>query len=180
MSVCTTGSFRRSLVSIAIKRVSLTNGPCQARLRTVNINSDETHFYPFPVTVNKCGRSCDTIDNAYAQVCVPNKVKNMNVKVFNLMPWVNETRFLVQHWPCECKCRLNESECNSKQKWNHDECWCECKELDNWRSCKNDYMWNPSTCDFECNNTCKIDEYLDIKHCSHEKHLIGKFVLEWS
>ena len=27
---------------------------------------------------------------------------------------------------------LNESVCNSKQKWNHDECWCECKELDDW------------------------------------------------
>ena len=34
-----------------------------------------------------------------------------------------------------------------------------------------------STCDCECNNTCKIDEYLHIKGCSCEKHLIGKLVL---
>ena len=56
------------------------------------------------------------------------------------MSGVNETKFLVWHESCECKCRLNESLCNSKQKWNHDECWCECKELDDWSSCKDDYL----------------------------------------
>ena len=53
-----------------------------------------------------------------------------------------ETRFLVQHESCECKHELNESLCNSMQKWNHDQCRSGCKELDNWSSCKNDYMWN--------------------------------------
>ena len=53
----------------------------------------------------------------------------MNIKVFNLMLWVNETRFLVQHESCECKCRINKDVCISKQKGNHDECWCEFKEL---------------------------------------------------
>ena len=40
----------------------------------------------------------------------------MNVKVFNLMSWVNETRFLVQNEFCECKYQLRESVSNSKQK----------------------------------------------------------------
>ena len=48
---------------------------------------------------------------------------------------INETRFLV-------KCGLNESVCNSKGKWNHDECWCECKKLDDWSSCKDDLCGN--------------------------------------
>ena len=52
----------------------------------------------------------------------------MNAKVFNSMSGVNETTVLVQHKQCECKYRLNENLYNSKQKWNHDECWCECKE----------------------------------------------------
>ena len=43
----------------------------------------------------------------------------------------NETRLLVQPESCECKCRLNESVCNSKKKCNHYQCRCECKELDN-------------------------------------------------
>ena len=47
-------------------------------------------------------------------MCVPDKVKNMNVKVFNLMSGVNETIFLVQRELCEWKCRLNENVYNSK------------------------------------------------------------------
>ena len=41
-------------------------------------------FYPFTVTVNKCGGSCKTINDICTWVCVPNVVKNMNVKVFNV------------------------------------------------------------------------------------------------
>ena len=57
------------------------------------MNSTETLFYPFTVSVNQCGESSNNIDDLYARVCVPNKVKNVNVKVFNLMLGVNETRF---------------------------------------------------------------------------------------
>ena len=95
-----------------------------------------------------------------------------------LMSGVNETKFLVEHESCECKCELNESICNSKQKWNHNECSWECKELDNWSSCKDDYMWSFGTCDCECNKVKLMDEYLDIKNRSCEKRLIGKLVLE--
>ena len=56
------------------------------------------------------------------------------------MSGVNETRFLVRHKSCACKCGLNESLCNSKQKQNDDECRCECKELDDWSSFKDHYM----------------------------------------
>ena len=36
----------------------------------------------------------------YAQVCVSNKVKNMNVKVFNLVLGINKKRFLIKHESC--------------------------------------------------------------------------------
>ena len=81
-----------------IKCLTLNNQPCQARPTLVNINSDETLFYPFTVSVNKCGGSCNTIDGPHAYI--PNKVKNMNVKVFNLVSRVNETRFTVQQKSC--------------------------------------------------------------------------------
>ena len=86
LSVCTRGSFGESLISNSkgpIKYVSLNNHPCQARSNLVNINSNETLFYPFIVSANKCIRSCNTIDDPYARICFPNKVKNMNVKVFH-------------------------------------------------------------------------------------------------
>ena len=70
-------------------------------------------FYSFTVIYNKCGGSCNTIDNPYAGTCIANGVKNMNVKVFNVKS-IYETRILVQHELLECKCRLNESVRNSK------------------------------------------------------------------
>ena len=71
LSICAIGSFGLSLVSNykkPIKCVSTKNQPCQARPTLVNINSDETLFYPFTVTVNKCGGSSNTIDDRYARV----------------------------------------------------------------------------------------------------------------
>ena len=64
--------------------------------------------------MNKYGGSCNTIDNPYVKVFVPNSVKNMNVEGFNLMARLNEARFLVQGILCECKYRLKESVRNLK------------------------------------------------------------------
>ena len=62
----------------------------------VDTNSNWALFYPFTVCVNKCGGSWKTINDPYRWVCVPHKVqKKMNVKVFNLMLGVNDTKFLV-------------------------------------------------------------------------------------
>ena len=78
LSVCAIVSFGKSLASIykgPIKCVPLNNQPCQARPTIVNKNYDETLFYPFNVSVNKCGGMFDTIDDSYARVYVPKKVK---------------------------------------------------------------------------------------------------------
>ena len=45
-------------------------------------------FYPFTVSVNKCGGSSNTIDEPYACVYVPKNVKIVKVKLFNLMSGV--------------------------------------------------------------------------------------------
>ena len=41
----------------------------------------------------------------------------------------NETRHIKWHEMCKCKCRLDSSACNNKQRWNDDKCLCKCKEL---------------------------------------------------
>ena len=136
LSICAIGRFGSPLASNykkPIKCVSLSNQSCQTRSTLVNINSDETLFYAFTISVNKCCGSFKTVNVPYARACGPNKV-------FKLMSGVNETRVIVPHESCKCKCGSNESVCNSKQKWNPDECLRECKELDDWGSCKGDYM----------------------------------------
>ena len=65
--------------------------------------------------VNKCGWIFNIIDEPCARVSVPDKVKSMNIKVFNFMSRVNEARVFVQHESSKCNCRLTESGCNSKK-----------------------------------------------------------------
>ena len=62
-------------------------------------------------------------------VSMNNQECKINVKVFNLVSRTNETRFIKWHKTCKCKCRLDGSVCNNKQRWNEDKFWCECKEL---------------------------------------------------
>ena len=104
--------------------ILLNNQLYKPRPTIANIDTDKTIFYPFTVSVNKCGGSCKTIDDLYDWVCVSNKVKNMNVKVFNLISAVNETRFIAQHESCEDKCGLKRNLYHAKQKRNHDKCRC--------------------------------------------------------
>ena len=50
-----------------------------------------------------------------ARLCVPNIIKNGNIKVYNFLMRLNETRSVLWHESCKCVCLLNSSVCNSKQ-----------------------------------------------------------------
>ena len=73
-------------------------------------------FYYFTIKANKCSESCNNINNPYANLCVPDVVKNINVKEFKLMSFTNQTKHIEWHKTCKCKCRLDSSVCNNKQK----------------------------------------------------------------
>ena len=101
LSTCTIGSFDGSLASNSkgyIKCVLLNNWPCQAWPTLFNINSNEPLYYPFTDSVNKCGGSCNSIDDPYARVSVPDKIKNINEIGFNLMSRVNEAKMFSSVW----------------------------------------------------------------------------------
>ena len=51
-----------------------------------------TVITPFSIKTSKCTGNCNNINNSYAQICVPNAVKDLNVKIFNLMSRTNEAR----------------------------------------------------------------------------------------
>ena len=51
-------------------------------------------FFPFGIETSKCSGSCNNINYLFAKICVPDVVKNLNVKVFNLMSKTIETRFI--------------------------------------------------------------------------------------
>ena len=60
-------------------------------------------------------------------MCVPDVVKNLNIKVFNLMSRTNETRHIELHETFKCKCRIDTSVCNNKERLNDYKCRCEYK-----------------------------------------------------
>ena len=74
--------------------ISMTNQECKVRPKIINVNSDKPVFYPFSIKTRECSGSCNNINDPYAEMCVPDVVKNLNVKVFNLMSWTNETRHI--------------------------------------------------------------------------------------
>ena len=158
--------------------ISMNNQECKTRPQVVNVNGDEPVFFPFSIKTSKCSGSCNNINHPYAKICVPDVVKNLNVKVFNLMSRTNETRYIEWHETCKCKCRLDASVCNNKQHWNNDKCKCECKELINKGVCDKGFIWNPSNCECECDKACDIGEYLDYENCKYRKKLVDKLVDE--
>ena len=102
----------------ALDCISMKNQECKTRPEIININSNNTIFYPFSIKIYKCSGNCNNISDPYARLCIPDAVKNLNLKVYNLMTLANETRHIKCHETCKCKCRLDAIICNNKQRWN--------------------------------------------------------------
>ena len=122
--------FLSTLTSInLLSCISMNNQECKVRPQIVNVNSDEPVFYPFSIKTSKCSGSCNNINNPCAKLCVPDVVKNLNVKLFNLVLRINKTRCIEWQETFKCKCRFSSSVCNNKLRWNDDKFRCECKEF---------------------------------------------------
>ena len=147
------------------------------KILDVNEGVGEALFYPYNVLVNKCSGSCNMLDNPMAILCVPNIIKNVNMKVYKFLMRLNETRNVLWHEICKCVCLLNSSVCNSKQIWNSDTCKCDCNEdfagIINFTK---GYVWNTSTCTCESDMWCKPGQYLDHKNCVCKNKLIGRVI----
>ena len=111
-------------------------------------------------------------------MCVPDVIKKLNVKVFNLMSETNKKRHIEWLETCKCKCRWGGSVCNNKQLWNDDKCRCECKELIDKGVCEKGSIWNPINCECECDKSCDVREYLDYEKCKCRKEIVDKLVDE--
>ena len=134
----------------ALECVSVINKKCIPRAKILDVNEGvgEVLFCPYNVLVNKCSGGCDTLDNPMPKLYVPNVIKRINMKVYNFLMRLNETRNVLRHESCKCVCRLYSSVCNNKQISNSDACRCHCNEdfagITNYNK---GYMWNPSTCE---------------------------------
>ena len=104
----------------------------------------------------------------------------MNIKVSNHISRTNETIYVSLHKTCKCKCRLDASVCDNKQRWNKDKCRCECKELIDKGRCDEGFFWIPTKCEYECDKSCDVGQYLDYESCKCRKKLTDRLVEECS
>ena len=95
--------------------ISTNNHACKAKPEIININSNNPVFYPFSIKTSKRSGNCNNINDPYVKICVSDVVKDLNVKVFNLMSRTNETKNIKWHETCKCECRLDAIVCNNKQ-----------------------------------------------------------------
>ena len=94
--------FLSTLTSVnLLSCISMNNQERKVRPQIVNINGDEPVFSPFSIKTSKCSGSCNNVNNPYPKLCVPDVVKNLNVKVFNLMSRTNKKDI---QWHETCKC----------------------------------------------------------------------------
>ena len=119
------------------KCVSINNQRCMVRPMFIDLNLDELHYYQFIINMNRCKGSCNIAEDPFSSICVPNKIEDMNQKVFNMIKGINESKILAEHISCEFRCEFDGRKCNSRQKWNNDNCHCECKKLIKHGSVKN-------------------------------------------
>ena len=159
--------------------VSAINEKCMSRPKITDLNKNEPAFYTYSIKVKKFSGDCNNINDPMAKLCVPDIVRDINIKVFNLLSRINETRKIVWHETCKCVCRLTSAICNDRQEWNENKCRCECKE-DLVRvsklACDKGYMWNPSTCSCQCDRYCETGQYLDYKNCVCRKKIIDDLI----
>ena len=76
------------------KCVSLSNQKCINQPTLINLHpneySEEFHYYPFAVKLDKCVISCGSLNNLSNKVCAPNKTENLNLSMFNMITGINE------------------------------------------------------------------------------------------
>ena len=92
----------------ALECVSVVNQKCMSRPKILDVNEGvgKALFYPHNVLVNKCSGSCNALDNPMSKICVPKVIKNVNMKVYNFLMKLNETRSVLWHESCKCICKF--------------------------------------------------------------------------
>ena len=57
------------------------------------------------ISLDTCSGSCNVL--SAKNMCSPKKIKDINVKVFNMITNKNEARTMLKHISCDCKCKFN-------------------------------------------------------------------------
>ena len=83
------------------KCIWFSNQKCVAQPALINLHpneySQEFHYYPFEIKLDRCVGSCNTLNDSSNKVCVPNKIEDLNLSVFNIIAGINESKTSIKH-----------------------------------------------------------------------------------
>ena len=57
----------------------------------------ELNYYPFMISLDKFSGICNSVDDISTKICVSSKTKDINIKVFNMITNINESKTMVKH-----------------------------------------------------------------------------------
>ena len=83
------------------KCVSLSNQKCMIQPTLINLHPNEYsqnfHYYPFSVKLQRCAVVFNNINDLSNKPCVPDKTEDLNLSVFNMITGINEWKTLTKH-----------------------------------------------------------------------------------
>ena len=134
--------------------MSLNIKSCITRPTLTDLNPAELNYYPFMFSLDKCSGNCNSNDDISTKICTPSKIKDINVKLFNMITNKNEAKKWqkILHETANANVIVQlaiqiKNQCRPKK----------------YRKSKKDYSWNPST------STCENSRYL--------KHIVDVSVI---
>ena len=81
--------------------VSLSNQKFMTPSTLINLHpneySQEFHYYPSAVKLNRCVASCNTLNDLSDKVSFPNKTEDLNLSVINMITGISELKTLTKH-----------------------------------------------------------------------------------
>ena len=76
-------------ISGCSKCISLNIELCLSKTSPTELNPNELHHYQFIVSLDRSNGSCDAFDDLASRICVPNKTKDVNLNIFNMITgWI--------------------------------------------------------------------------------------------
>ena len=71
------------------------------------------------VSLDRCNESRNNLGDSSGRICFPNKAENVNLNVYKHITKINESKTLIKHISCNCKCKFHDRKRNSNQEWSN-------------------------------------------------------------
>ena len=84
----------------------------ECKVRKVIVDNDYITF-TYKIGTDRCIGSCNSENNLYYKICLPNSIKNTSVKSLDLISQKLVFKNISFHQCCKCGCLLDQKVCNN-------------------------------------------------------------------